>query len=393
MDPQKDVQIIQLINENPELFSLVRSRISSYDLTLLARTCHLLYQHELFHKRKQIKTQRIIKYFAQIAATECIQYVNNDSIISDENKLAIIKGAALAGYIHILEIFINSNEYDKMYKLGSGCAEVLYGKKFLYKYAAKRGQMDIIHWANDQKIEYSTRNMTHTAIKYGQLSVLLWILSKSDIISVYDCIKYYDISLMAARKGYLDIFIWTTRNYSFWVNDADTYYGAAIDNGHLHIIQYIDSAYQLKDPDSALIMAARINQPEIFKWAIRKGYKGRINTACQDIASEDNLEMLQLLDREDIIANIEALIGASTDNETYIMDWLYSQNLLHNESLLVVTYYGQLTLLKWLLGKGYTMDKTSLYKKAVQGLREEANSEQKFADIFDWLGEQIISEY
>ena len=214
------------------------------------------------------------------------------------------------------------------------------GVQNLGMYAAKTGRMDVLTWVCKHGYHFKNySDIVYTAIEYGHLNVLEFIISVEFVISVNLKFKNLSACMMydcAINNGYLHILQWLYKQNILWDSreshtnickriveigngnvlemlkwahqisgtlNCDEYTCAsAAEYGELYVLQYL-RANGCPWSESTCNTAAEAGHLEVLQWAHENGCPWS-NKTCREAAGSGHVHILQYIwQQEPYIAN------------------------------------------------------------------------------------------
>lgn len=288
-------------------------------------------------------------------------FYNNTELINSNltnSYQTILNGAAYAGNLDLIEKY-----KDRIYSLE--CLESYAakgGKKNILKYinkqdiinsniiicsAAEGGHLDIIleymnYVDNANILLYDM--IALSAAKYGHLHIIKWAYEKGATDNVM-----FEITILAAENGFLDIILWGVDNGIHIFNRIAS---ISSSNGHLNIIKWLIDDIHYDDYDNIAFNAAEYGHLDIIKY-VMKYNKNIINLVANIAASNGYFDVLQYALENNADDFIGISMGLVINGEIYIIDYIFKliPSIIKNIALFAASL-GKLNLVKYAIDNG-----------------------------------------
>ena len=341
---------MSLLELNLDLHILIINACPNGMRYVLSRTCQFF--------RKICQSFDFVSYqeFVKFAARQgYLDLLDSDLVEKPKDVRGIInKNAARGGHIEILQWLVKRDIFNK----NNICTS-----------AAKTGQIHVIEWARSNVLNCKWNSETcNAAAKGGHINTIIWLMSNG-------CNFYtYGICTMAAKKGHLNIL-------DAWSEYCDNgIFRLAILHGHFHILEWGDANKYIFINHTFLIVifkeAIRLNNLEIVKWCIEKGFKDKkswishmaahynhfgmlkwlvqengykLNCAISyESACNGNLEMLKWARKHGCAWGIAVCTEAAKNGHLQILKWARKHKCPWNEDICkIASKNGHIHVLKW----------------------------------------------
>ncbi|XP_065682445.1 alpha-latrotoxin-Lhe1a-like [Hydra vulgaris] len=338
---------------------------------ICATFCNHLHILEYFHSLDLKGSENLIEYAALNNNLNMIKYlssqnynVNNDAFIAVERNEDL----------DILNYF-----YFEL---------KLRGPENLIKYAIKEGYLNVIKYLIS--LNYKVDNDTFIiATEYGRLHILDYFHFELNFRGPDDLIN------IVAKEGYLYLIKYLiSQNYK--VNE--NVFIKAVENDHLHILEYLHSKSNLRGPDDLINFAAKNGHLNVIKYLISLNYKvnkiafieaiknehlcywnkvdfvaaiGKKGT--EDIidyaATEGHLDVVKYLISLNYKVDQYAFINATKNGYLDILDYFHFElNLRGPENLIDYAIKEEyLNVIKYLISLNYKVDNDTFIVAAKKG--------------------------
>ncbi|SNW62383.1 Ankyrin-repeat protein [Orpheovirus IHUMI-LCC2] len=243
-------------------------------------------------------------------------------------------------------VFVNAVKYGNLenikWLISVGCP---YDYSSSMEYACEFGHIHIIEWFlenNDKNIDIKTiNNMFGHAISNARIDLIKYLLILFPDADIK--IHSFNFGRFAAKDRFINIG-WIKENMD-WINKLDFKLGKnvfnnVVANGNIDDLKWLISN-GCQYGTSSLMKAIRNDHMHIVRWLYEK-LKNEIGDKQINLFRESikvgNLEMMELLYREDFLGDEWCFMDAPISNSVRVLQWIHEKNFIWNVDLFLDVY-------------------------------------------------------
>ncbi|EFA77891.1 hypothetical protein PPL_09391 [Heterostelium album PN500] len=223
----------------------------------------------------------------------------------------------------------------------------------ILKYAAMYGSLEMVEYICTEfaKKRLNYRSAFSKSPLSGDIEIVEYLKKK---LEIFDLSFLNSFLYNAAKKGRIDMIEWMIENRPKGRSNSCMYY-AAIEGGHLHVVQYLLDIKEpfIFDPDygSFLEYSIYFNQLEIAKLFHQHNIIESEDTLIDYAALNGNIECLKWLNENTTFeASVQAMNNAATNNHLEVLKWLRQHRTegCSDDIIQIISRKGYIEVIQWL---------------------------------------------